>query len=73
MQNTDKPLNLMVSILYLMQMKGFLVSMVLIIIGGLVLSQDFPQEIQNMQLFGWVPLVFGLIIMVLTIKEELTH
>ena len=34
---------------------------------------EFPQNFQNLQLLGWIPLVFGLLIVVLTIREKLTH
>ncbi len=54
-------------------LKGFLVSMILIISGGLVLSQSVPQEYEYLKLLGWVPLIFGLILIALTVRQELKH
>lgn len=54
-------------------LKGFLVSMLLIIGGAVVLSQNFPQGYEYLELLGWVPLVFGLTLIALTLRQELTH
>jgi len=56
-----------------MDLKGFLVSMMLIIGGGVVLSQSFPKGYEYFELFGWVPLVFGIILIALTLRQELKH
>ena len=45
----------------------------LIVVGGAILSVSFPESIKNLQWFGWVPLVGGIIYLVIKVKNEISQ
>jgi len=44
---------------------------VLIVVGGAILSASFPESIKNFQWLGWIPLVGGIIYLVIKVKNEI--
>jgi len=53
-----------------LSIRELVVCIVLIVIGGGVLSVPFPSELVNLQWLGWIPLIGGLGYLVLKVKRK---
>jgi len=51
-------------------MRELIGCIVLIVIGGAVLSIPFPLEIASLQWLGWIPLIGGIAYLVLKVKKS---